>query len=54
MRENMKLGFKISVDGGIDETTSVRAKAFGADILVIGSTFFSNKDKKSLINSIIK
>jgi ribulose-phosphate 3-epimerase len=53
MRENMKLDFKISVDGGIDETNWARAVALGADILVIGSAFFSSSDKKGLISKIV-
>ena len=49
MRAKAGLDFKISVDGGINESTAQKAKKAGADILVIGSAFFSNPDKKSLI-----
>jgi ribulose-phosphate 3-epimerase len=51
-REDMKLNFKISVDGGIDEITAAQAIASGADILVIGSAFFSSSSKKDLISKI--
>jgi len=49
MREAAGLNFRISVDGGINETTAETAKKAGADTLVIGSGFFSNPDKQGLI-----
>jgi ribulose-phosphate 3-epimerase len=50
MREEAGLGFRISVDGGINEITGEQAKKAGADILVIGSAYFDCPDKQSLIN----
>jgi ribulose-phosphate 3-epimerase len=50
MREEKGLNFQISVDGGIDETTAADAKKAGSDIVVMGSAFFSNPDKRGLIN----
>ena len=50
MRKDLGLDFKISVDGGINEATAERAKNAGADILVIGSGFFNNPDKRGLVN----
>ena len=49
MREKSGLNFRISVDGGINEQTAENAKKAGADVLVIGSAFFKNPDKKGLI-----
>ena len=50
MREKAGLNFRISVDGGINEETARNAKKAGADVLVIGSAFFKNNDKKGLID----
>jgi len=50
MREKAGLNFRISVDGGINEQTAEAAKKAGADVLVIGSAFFKNNDKKGLIS----
>ena len=52
MREKAGLGFRISVDGGINEETAVTAKQAGADTLVIGSSFFNHSDKSSLVKSL--
>jgi len=49
-RENSGLDFKISTDGGINESTADSVKEAGADILVIGSAFFKNTDKNGLVN----
>jgi ribulose-phosphate 3-epimerase len=49
MRENAGLDFKISVDGGINETNAEEVKQAGADVLVMGSAFFGNSDKKGLV-----
>ena len=49
MRQSKGLDFLISVDGGINEKTALEAKKDGADILVIGSAFFANPDKKGLV-----
>jgi ribulose-phosphate 3-epimerase len=50
MRKDAGLDFKISVDGGINESTAAIAKEAGADVLVIGSAFFKSLDKQGLIN----
>jgi len=50
MREAAGLNFRISVDGGINEQTAQKAKKAGADVLVMGSSFFSNTDKKGLVD----
>ncbi|MDR0320088.1 MAG: ribulose-phosphate 3-epimerase [Treponema sp.] len=52
MREKAGLNFRISVDGGINEQTAEKAKKAGADVLVIGSAFFSHPDKRSLVASL--
>jgi ribulose-phosphate 3-epimerase len=52
IRETSGLEFKISVDGGVNESTAGSVKEAGADILVIGSAFFKNSDKKGLVNSL--
>jgi ribulose-phosphate 3-epimerase len=49
MRESACADFIISVDGGINELTAEKAVKAGADILVIGSAFFGNSDKKGLV-----
>jgi ribulose-phosphate 3-epimerase len=53
-REAAGLNFRISVDGGINEENAEKAKKAGADTLVIGSAFFGNSDKKSLIDRLQK
>lgn len=51
IREERKLDFKISVDGGVNEKNFQQIASAGADILVSGSSFFSGKlDVKSLIS----
>jgi len=52
MREKAGLDFLISVDGGINEETAGEARNAGADILVIGSSFFKNNDKSGLIKQL--
>lgn len=49
MRNEAGLSFRISVDGGINETTAEQAKEAGADILVVGSAYFNCQDKQSLV-----
>jgi len=50
IREKSGFDFKISVDGGVNESTADSVKEAGADILVIGSAFFKNSDKKGLVS----
>jgi ribulose-phosphate 3-epimerase len=52
MREKAGLNFLISVDGGIDEVTAKEAIKAGSDILVIGTAFFSNPDKRDFIQKL--
>ena len=42
----------IEVDGGISENNAQRVFDAGADILVMGSAFFTNKDKEKLIRNL--
>jgi ribulose-phosphate 3-epimerase len=53
-RDKTGLNFRISVDGGINEQTAEKAVKAGADTLVIGSAFFRNSDKKSLVERLQK
>jgi len=50
IRKSAGLNFRISVDGGINEQTAEKAKKAGADVLVMGSAFFGDSDKKALVN----
>jgi len=50
IREKAGLNFKISVDGGINEQTANSAVKAGADILVIGSAFFTHSDKNTFVS----
>jgi len=50
MRETAGLGFRISVDGGINETTAKDAINAGADVLVMGSAFFNSADMRGLVS----
>ena len=45
LREERKLNFLISVDGGVNEKNFSQVAEAGADILVSGSSFFSGKLK---------
>ena len=49
MKEEASLGFRISVDGGVNEETAKDAVKNGADTLVMGSAFFGSNDQKGLI-----
>jgi ribulose-phosphate 3-epimerase len=49
MREKQGLDFLISVDGGIYEGTAEAARRAGADVLVVGSAFFSAVDRAGLV-----
>jgi len=52
MRKETGLNFRISVDGGINETTAITAKKAGADVLVTGSAFFASSDKKEFVKKL--
>jgi ribulose-phosphate 3-epimerase len=47
--DNQGLSTLIQVDGGINKENAQRIVDAGADILVMGSAFFSAKDKKELV-----
>jgi ribulose-phosphate 3-epimerase len=49
IREERGLSFLISVDGGINEETAGPARQAGTDVLVAGSAFFREADKRSLV-----
>jgi ribulose-phosphate 3-epimerase len=49
IREERKLSFLISVDGGINGETAALARKAGADVLVVGSAFFGAPDKTGLV-----
>lgn len=49
-REEHDLNFQISVDGGIDTHNAAKIFASGADILVMGTTFFHSNDQKELVS----
>lgn len=49
IRKEAGFGFRISVDGGINEQTALKAREAGADTLVMGSAFFSSSDKNGLV-----
>jgi ribulose-phosphate 3-epimerase len=49
IREQKKLRFLISVDGGINEKTAALARDAGSDVLVTGSSFFGSPDKRALV-----
>lgn len=44
--------FMISIDGGVNKNTAQKILEHGADILVMGSAFFGEKDRKQLISDI--
>ncbi|MDR0451130.1 MAG: ribulose-phosphate 3-epimerase, partial [Treponema sp.] len=52
IREKRGFGYLVSVDGGINGETAVRAREAGADILVAGSAFFQAEDKRALLRSL--
>jgi ribulose-phosphate 3-epimerase len=49
MRERLGLNFLVSVDGGVNRTTFADVASAGADVLVMGSAFFSSRDPGSEI-----
>jgi ribulose-phosphate 3-epimerase len=51
-RRRLGLGFLVSVDGGINESTAKEAVASGADALVTGSAFFTAPDKAAIVNKL--
>ncbi|MDR2484478.1 MAG: ribulose-phosphate 3-epimerase [Treponema sp.] len=49
LREQQKLAFLISVDGGINESTARGVREAGVDVLVTGAAFFNAPDKAALV-----
>jgi ribulose-phosphate 3-epimerase len=49
IREERRLSFLLSVDGGINEQTAGLVRTAGADVVVTGSAFFKDTDKRSLV-----
>ena len=43
---------QIQVDGGVDDNNSKRIVKAGADILVMGTSFFGSKDRKRLVQKV--
>ena len=52
IRTQKSMDFKISVDGGINESNAELVIKAGADILVLGSAFFASKDKPALVRKL--
>jgi ribulose-phosphate 3-epimerase len=52
LRKAGKGTYLISVDGGINKTTSAEARSSGADVLVAGAAFFSAADKAGFVESL--
>jgi len=48
-REELGLGFRISVDGGVNMDTIGSVAAAGADVLVMGSAFFTASDRAAAL-----
>jgi ribulose-phosphate 3-epimerase len=49
IRRERGLSFRISVDGGVNAANAGTLVAAGADVLVMGSAFFSAPDKKGMV-----
>lgn len=49
LREERRLTFLISADGGVNEETAVLFREAGVDALVTGSAFFKARDKATLV-----
>jgi ribulose-phosphate 3-epimerase len=49
LRHRNNYNYRISVDGGITQTTADAVKQSGADILVSGSSFFAQKNRKKFV-----
>lgn len=49
IRREGNLAYRISVDGGINGDTAAAARNAGADVLVMGSAFFSAQEPHALV-----
>lgn len=52
LRERLGMGFRISVDGGVNLETIGEVSAAGADTFVVGSAFFRTTDKPGLVRAL--
>jgi ribulose-phosphate 3-epimerase len=52
LREDGGYGYRIAVDGGVNQDTAASIRAAGADVLVVGSAFFRARDKKGLLRTL--
>jgi len=52
MIDRMGLSTVIQVDGGVDRKNAQRIRAAGADVLIMGSAFFRETDRKALVQEI--
>ena len=51
-KKTKNLDYLIEIDGGINTTTALAAKAAGVEVFVAGSSVFGNKDRKAAIRSL--
>jgi ribulose-phosphate 3-epimerase len=51
-RRSRGLGFRLEVDGGIDEETAAECRAVGADTFVAGTSFFKAPDRAAMARAI--
>jgi ribulose-phosphate 3-epimerase len=49
LRRQKGLDYRISVDGGINESTAALAREAGADVMVTGCAFFNAEDKTAMV-----
>jgi ribulose-phosphate 3-epimerase len=49
IRDERRLSYLVSVDGGINTSTAPLAREAGADVMVAGEAFFRAPDKKALV-----
>ena len=45
-KKSLNLNYLIEIDGGINTTTAMAAKAAGVEVFVAGSAIFNAKDRK--------
>jgi ribulose-phosphate 3-epimerase len=51
-RRSRGLGFRLEVDGGIDEETAADCRKAGADTFVAGTSFFKSPDRAAMARAI--
>jgi ribulose-phosphate 3-epimerase len=51
-RQEMKLSYRLEIDGGVDLETAPLCTQRGADTLVAGTAFFKAKDQNAFIESV--